>query len=143
MNRRRALELLGGATLVGFSGPLGLLGGCARQGAPGEAVGTARLPLAELPEGERVRILVGEDPVELLRTGGEVRARLLWCSHMGCEVRWDGAEEVYRCPCHEGVYDARGRVLAGPPPAPLRLLPARIEGSDVVVRVTAGGRGAA
>jgi Rieske Fe-S protein len=30
------------------------------------------------------------------------------------------------CPCHGGVYDARtGKVLQGPPPAPLQRIPVR------------------
>ena len=77
------------------------------------------VPLAALPEGRRVRVLRGEEPVELLRRGEEVRALSLWCTHMGCEVAWRESRERYVCPCHEGEYDASGHAVAGPPPRDL------------------------
>jgi Rieske Fe-S protein len=39
------------------------------------------------------------------------------------------------CPCHGGVYNLQGQVIAGPPPQPLRELPARLDGSRVMVQV--------
>ncbi|HEU5271900.1 MAG TPA: Rieske (2Fe-2S) protein [Jatrophihabitans sp.] len=42
------------------------------------------------------------------------------CTHAGCSVQYDSANVQFICPCHGGVYDARtGKVLQGPPPAPL------------------------
>ncbi len=38
------------------------------------------------------------------------------CSHLGCRVRWDAPKKQYLCPCHGGVYDRDGKVVAGPPP---------------------------
>jgi Rieske Fe-S protein len=92
-----------------------------------------RIPLAELPEGQRVTVRLRGKPVELMREGDAVVARSLVCSHMGCEVKWQEEARRYQCPCHQGTYDAAGNVLAGQPPAPLRLVPARIEGDAVVV----------
>ncbi|RMD59865.1 MAG: ubiquinol-cytochrome c reductase iron-sulfur subunit [Nitrospirae bacterium] len=48
------------------------------------------------------------------------------CTHLGCRVYWDWAKKEFRCPCHGGRYDALGRVIAGPPPAPLHRLPVKI-----------------
>lgn len=46
------------------------------------------------------------------------------CTHLGCPVHWAEEEARYFCPCHGGVFDIEGRVLAGPPPRPLdRLKP--------------------
>ena len=28
------------------------------------------------------------------------------CTHLGCQVLWDGEAKKFRCPCHGGVYDA-------------------------------------
>ena len=89
------------------------------------------MPLDQLPLGERVRVLHGELPVELMRTAEGVRARSLWCTHFGCEVAWDPVEGLYRCPCHEGFFDAAGRVKAGPPPRSLPELPVRVEEDTV------------
>jgi len=81
------------------------------------------IPLASLPVGERVRVLHGELPVELVRQAdGTVTARSLWCTHMGCEVRWHPEANQYVCPCHDGRFSADGRPIAGPPTRPLRRL---------------------
>lgn len=41
------------------------------------------------------------------------------CSHVGCPVNWNSGGQRFFCPCHGGVFDRDGRVLAGPPPRPL------------------------
>lgn len=45
------------------------------------------------------------------------------CTHMGCHVSWNNAESSWDCPCHGGRFDALGRVLNGPPLAPLEQRP--------------------
>lgn len=92
-----------------------------------------RVPMSALPEGQRVRVVMGDRPVELRRTSDGVTARSLWCTHMGCEVGWSAERERYLCPCHGGEFDADGLVLTGPPKAPLRVLPVAIAGEFVVV----------
>jgi menaquinol-cytochrome c reductase iron-sulfur subunit len=59
------------------------------------------------------------------------------CTHLGCQVLWDGEAKKFNCPCHGGAYDASGQVLEGPPPRPLTTIEARVEGTDetVLVRV--------
>jgi menaquinol-cytochrome c reductase iron-sulfur subunit len=41
------------------------------------------------------------------------------CTHVGCPVRWSLQAGRFFSPCHGGVFDREGRVLAGPPPRPL------------------------
>ena len=41
------------------------------------------------------------------------------CTHLGCPYHFDGDRKAFVCPCHEGLFDAAGKVLAGPPPRPL------------------------
>jgi menaquinol-cytochrome c reductase iron-sulfur subunit len=41
------------------------------------------------------------------------------CTHLGCRVRWIADEEQFYCPCHVGIFDKEGNVVAGPPPRPL------------------------
>ncbi len=60
------------------------------------------------------------------REGEGYRALLSSCTHLGCNVNWDDGVKQYRCPCHGGVYDREGRVLAGPPPQPLKRLAVRV-----------------
>lgn len=41
------------------------------------------------------------------------------CTHLGCLVKWDAGKQEFLCPCHAAVFDRRGAVVSGPPPAPL------------------------
>lgn len=58
------------------------------------------------------------------------------CTHLGCPVGWNEAQQKYLCPCHGGVYDKTGKNIAGPPPRPLPRFATRVEGGDLFIRVT-------
>lgn len=58
---------------------------------------------------------------------GEVRALSATCTHLGCRVAWNGAADRFECPCHKGAYDRDGRVVSGPPPAPLPAVAVRVD----------------
>ena len=75
--------------------------------------------------------------VFLVRTGERsVRAFSATCTHLGCQVQWDGEGKKFRCPCHGGAYDLDGRVVEGPPPRPLDAIEAQIDDSgNVLVQV--------
>jgi len=36
------------------------------------------------------------------------------CSHMKCQVTWNGIEKSWDCPCHGARYSVKGEVLTGP-----------------------------
>ena len=55
------------------------------------------------------------------------------CTHLGCLVAWDAQAQVFKCPCHGGVFDRNGIVMDGPPPDPLVKIATRIEGDKVLV----------
>lgn len=55
------------------------------------------------------------------------------CTHLGCPVTWEPDAELFLCPCHGGVFDARGEVAGGPPPRPLWRLKTRIRQGRVEV----------
>ncbi len=42
------------------------------------------------------------------------------CTHMGCTVGWNAAENSWDCPCHGSRFDVDGRVLQAPATDPLR-----------------------
>ena len=63
--------------------------------------------------------------VYLTAQGGEVKAISPRCTHLGCQVSWNAGREQFLCPCHGGVYNSQGEVVAGPPPEPLAYLPVR------------------
>jgi Rieske Fe-S protein len=67
-----------------------------------------------------------EQVVYLDKVGDEYRALSATCSHLGCRVSWNAQTKHFHCPCHGGVYDRDGRVIAGPPPQPLTRVNVRL-----------------
>jgi Rieske Fe-S protein len=55
------------------------------------------------------------------------------CAHLGCPVRWVGPAQRFVCPCHGGVYDARGQVEGGPPVRPLDRFKTRVLNGQVQI----------
>ena len=37
------------------------------------------------------------------------------CPHLGCQVHWEGQNNRFFCPCHNGTFDASGKAISGPP----------------------------
>jgi cytochrome b6-f complex iron-sulfur subunit len=43
------------------------------------------------------------------------------CTHLGCVVPWNQAENKFKCPCHGSQYNGEGKVIRGPAPLSLAL----------------------
>lgn len=108
---------------------LGSFAGCAEPEAPEMLVGT----LAELKEkgaltpkfnGKRIFATYLEDELVVFS---------LICRHKKCTVEWQDTEQEFHCPCHEGVYDATGQVLDGPPKGPLYRFKHEVRGEEIWV----------
>jgi cytochrome b6-f complex iron-sulfur subunit len=67
-------------------------------------------------------ILFREGRFFLLHAPGGIIAAYRKCTHLGCAVPWNDAEDRFHCPCHSSEYDKRTAiVLRLPAPKPLQL----------------------
>jgi glycine/D-amino acid oxidase-like deaminating enzyme/nitrite reductase/ring-hydroxylating ferredoxin subunit len=77
-------------------------------------------PADELAVGEGGIVDVDGKAVAAYRDEqGGVHAVSATCTHLGCTVRWNGAERSWDCPCHGSRFDLDGTVLTGPAVTPL------------------------
>ncbi len=63
----------------------------------------------------------------------EVIAISAGCTHLGCIVTWDEEKKIFKCPCHDGRFDPKGRVISGPPPAPLKRHKTKFEDGRILI----------
>jgi glycine/D-amino acid oxidase-like deaminating enzyme/nitrite reductase/ring-hydroxylating ferredoxin subunit len=78
--------------------------------------------LRDLPPCQSRKIDVGGQPVAIYRDkDGALQAVAGKCSHMGCEIKWNGAETSWDCDCHGSRFAPDGRVLEGPALVPLQV----------------------
>jgi cytochrome b6-f complex iron-sulfur subunit len=90
--------------------------------------------LDTLPVGAGTVVSVGSKPAIVIDTAAGVKAYSAICTHLGCIVMWDDTAQNIVCPCHDGRFNpASGAVISGPPPAPLPVLNAVVEGNDIYI----------
>jgi Rieske Fe-S protein len=88
---------------------------------------------ANMRPGQSLMLQVGGKAVIVVRQRDGFKAFDASCTHLGCLVRWDQSSGEFRCPCHAAVFDADGRVVSGPPPAPMPVFAVREIGDQVFV----------
>ena len=72
----------------------------------------------DLPKGQGR--LLADRRIALYRDeGGTLHAMSSVCPHRGCNVEWNGGENVWDCPCHGSRFAPAGAVLRGPALQPL------------------------
>ena len=57
------------------------------------------------------------------------------CSHEGCDVKWMPGAKKYECPCHGAEFSADGKVLKGPATVSLATYPAKVVGTQILVKI--------
>lgn len=81
-----------------------------------ERLGPAeRAPVEALAPGEGAVVELGGEKVAASRDErGALHLVSAVCSHLGCVVHWNGAEQTWDCPCHGSRYTTDGAVMNGP-----------------------------
>jgi Rieske Fe-S protein len=90
----------------------------------------------QLPPGTGTVVALGSQPVIVVNSADTgVKAFSAVCTHLGCIVGYDAAKSPnIISPCHDGHFSvADGRVLSGPPPAPLAEFQVSVEGDEIFV----------
>jgi len=99
-----------------------------------DAVGVGESILYRGPSGETINI------ARQGRGGGvdDFIALSSTCPHLGCQVRWEGQNDRFFCPCHNGVFDPSGKGIGGPPGdagQSLAAYPLKVEGGLLHIAV--------
>jgi Rieske Fe-S protein len=79
-------------------------------------------------------IKFGSKPALLVRVNDtEYKAFSAVCTHLNCTVQYRDTNHNIWCACHNGTYDLSGKVIGGPPPAPLEEYVVNLRGEEIVV----------
>lgn len=102
---------------------------------PRKAAGRAALASvarAEIPA--QGALVFREARIAVMRSGDDIYALSLVCTHLGCTV--NVTPDGLSCPCHGSRFDRRGNVVQGPADRPLRRMKTEARGD--IIEVTAG-----
>src|SRR3989475_13253849 len=70
----------------------------------------------------------------LLHAPGGIVAAYRKCTHLGCALPFNDAEDRFHCPCHQSVYGKHTAAAAsGPAPKPLQLFHIKEDASGLTV----------
>jgi glycine/D-amino acid oxidase-like deaminating enzyme/nitrite reductase/ring-hydroxylating ferredoxin subunit len=82
-------------------------------GAQGRSLRALKRGEGKILELDGRRVAAFRDPT------GATSMKSAVCTHMGCDVRWNQAEQTWDCPCHGSRFKPDGAVIAGPAESPL------------------------
>ena len=97
---------------------------------PGRWVDVAAM--SDLVEGQGQRVAAGSVSAFVFRRGDSVTAVSSICSHLPCQLWWDGGHGLLECPCHPASFTPQG--ISTDKTYPLPAL------NTVHVRITPAGR---
>lgn len=92
--------------------------------------------VADVPEGDLIKVIVGNEPVALYKVDGKIYATTNICTHEQCELdeshMMHGA--IVECTCHGSQFDIKTGANTLPPAAePLKTYAVSVKGEDVFV----------
>ena len=84
--------------------------------------------LVQIEQLDGWRRTVSQKPVYVTRdSAGQLAVLSAVCTHLGCTVPWVEKQNKFICPCHQAIFDPTGRLLGGPAPRSMDVLPMKIE----------------
>lgn len=88
--------------------------------------------VSEIPRGQGSILREGMSLIAVhVDNEGQVHKLSAACPHLGCVVRWNGAERSWDCPCHGSRFSPLGKVLHGPAVSDLKAIPSdRVLGAN-------------
>ncbi len=135
MKRRRFLGFL--LTILGITALGSFVYPLLRFLSPASGKAAAQqvtLKKAEIPVGGAKEIpLNGTPAIVINRPGKGFVALSRVCSHLGCLVEYDRAQNRLICPCHGAFFDLEGKVISGPPPKALTQFPIKVESESILI----------
>ena len=72
------------------------------------------IPLANLTLGQAQYVDNQGQQLIVMQTATGPKVLAASCPHLGCNVMWNQADSVFRCPCHGAVFNPEGVVIRGP-----------------------------
>jgi len=88
--------------------------------------------VSDLVDGQGMRVTAGSVGAFVFRRGESVTAVSSICSHLPCELWWNGGQGLLDCPCHPASFTPAGKSTSTTYPLPAL--------NTVRVRVTSAGR---
>jgi cytochrome b6-f complex iron-sulfur subunit len=88
---------------------------------------------SEVPENTGKIYQFNKDKVIVINDNGKLTACSAVCTHLGCLVHWDNAQNLIYCPCHGAKYKQTGEIISGPQPLPLAVFQARVDGDNLII----------
>lgn len=88
---------------------------------------------SEVPENTGKIFQFNKDKVIVINDNGKLTACSAVCTHLGCSVGWNNAENLIFCPCHGAKYQQTGEIISGPQPKPLAPFKVRVDGENIII----------
>lgn len=143
MSRRGFVRVVTWGVTLAYAGAIGYpiyryLNSPVEKSVAMAAVKEINLPDAQkIEKGTALMFKFGVRPAMLIHHSDDTWIALdAVCTHMGCTVKFDPAQNKIVCACHGGVYDPKtGGNVSGPPPRPLNKYYVKVgEGTVTVSR---------
>ncbi len=97
--------------------------------------------IGELSKGEYKIFEFNRKPAIVIRTGSDAnspdsyQALSAVCPHLQCTVQYEKESGQILCACHNGRFNLAGKVVSGPPPAPLKAFTVDVRNDKLIISV--------